>query len=296
MDRKIKNTLVLLLIFVVISLAGGIYSFVYQSGKIDDREKKLENLRRTEYDTEELKAQLADLKRKAAELDSILALRKYNIPVDLKQSRFYDFVNKISFEFSPLSHVDIIYENLVRQTHFNFYRYMVRGIATYNDFYKLVYGIEQSKQLKKVDSVAVKDFVEVDDEGFPHYLVSFEMKALVYFSDNDRFASSDYRENKLTPNRMYNIFYPLIREEIPPNTENLLDVQNAELLALIPDGAYISDGKGNTYLIWEGDEVYLGYCTEIDYKNDEVSFIINKGGIVEKITLKLGQKKSESIK
>jgi hypothetical protein len=43
----------------------------------------------------------------------------------------------------------------------------------------------------------------------------------------------------------------------------------------------------NTYLIWEGEQVYLGYLTKIDYQNSRVSFILNKGGIIEKVDLEL---------
>jgi hypothetical protein len=40
-------------------------------------------------------------------------------------------------------------------------------------------------------------------------------------------------------------------------------------------------------LVWEGEQVYLGYLTKIDYDNNSVSFILNKGGIIEKVTLEL---------
>ncbi|MDP3831240.1 MAG: hypothetical protein Q8Q47_08215, partial [Ignavibacteriaceae bacterium] len=75
--------------------------------------------------------------------------------------------------------------------------------------------------------------------------------------------------------------------DIPPNFDGLLDVQGARLLALVPEGAFVSDMKGNSYLLIEGDQVYLGYLTKIDYKNNSVKFILNKGGIVENVSLEL---------
>ncbi len=94
-------------------------------------------------------------------------------------------------------------------------------------------------------------------------------------------------ENDLRTKEIYDAFYPLIRNEIPPNVDNLLDVQGAKLLALVPEGAFLSDGKGNTYLLWEGEPVYLGYLTKIDYDNNKVHFIINKGGVIEQVDLQL---------
>ncbi len=38
----------------------------------------------------------------------------------------------------------------------------------------------------------------------------------------------------------------------------------------------------------EGDKVYLGYVSKIDAEDNQVVFILNKGGIVERFTLKLG--------
>lgn len=292
MERKTKNTILLAVILFVIILAGGIYTLVIQSGEISDKEKKLKEINLNAYNTDDLIDQLLTLQERAAELDSILSLRKYNVPVILRQSKFFDFVNKVSFNFSPYSFVNIEYRSLEKEQHFNKFIYVLSGTATFNDLYKLIYAIEQSKELKKVANVALSNFVKVDEEGFAHYLVNFRFEASIYFSDNDRFASSNIKENRLTANPLYDVFYPLVRNEIPPNVDNLLDVQNAQLLALIPEGAFLANGNGDTYLLWEGDEVYLGYLTEIDYQNSQVNFIMNKGGIIEKVTLSLGEKKT----
>ena len=96
--------------------------------------------------------------------------------------------------------------------------------------------------------------VKVDSDGIPHYLVTYKFNASVYYSDDNRFYVSDLKENAIVPNPAYDFFYPLIRNEIPPNNDKLLDVQSAQLLALIPDGAFLVDASGNTYLLWEGDQ------------------------------------------
>ncbi len=294
MNRKIMSTLALVGIFFAVAIVGSVYVYYFQAKEIEGKEKELKDLKVNAENTEELEMQLADLKSRASELDSILALRKFIIPVDVKQSKFFKFVDITSHKFSDLSHVDIEYVGPGDVKDFKSYKYNVKGTSEFNDLFKLVYAIEQSKELKKITKGSFKNFVEVDDEGFPHYLVSFNLDVIVYYADNDQFASSEYKENKLKTNSLYNIFYPLIRDEIPPNNKNLLDVQSGQLLALIPDGAYITDASGKTYLLWEGDEVYLGYLTKIDYDKNEVKFILNKGGIIEKVTLSLENKLAEN--
>ncbi len=293
MNRKLKNTLALIAILLLIIIGGSIYSFVVQKGKIDKKTKELNSLNANTSNTEELLTKLENLKSRAAELDSILSLRKFNIPVGLLQSDFYDFVNKISFNFAPDSYVNIEYIDLVSQEHYNYFTYKLSGTAYFNDVYKLIYAIEQSKSLKKILTCNFTNFVSVDAEGAPHYYVNYTFKVAVYFSADDQYASAVTKENRLVPNPIYDIFYPLIRNEIPPNIDELLDVQAAQLLALIPEGAFIADSKGVTYLLWEGDQVYLGYLTEIDYDKNEVHFVLNKGGIIEKVTLELDKIDSE---
>ncbi|MCF6270478.1 MAG: hypothetical protein L3J41_12255 [Melioribacteraceae bacterium] len=294
MNRKLKNTLILIALLLIIVVAGSLYTFLNQKMSIDDRKKKLNDLNLNAYNTEELIEQLNTLKYRAIELDSILALRKFNIPVKLHQSEFYNFINKVSFNFAPESFVNIEYQDITLEKHYKYYTYKLSGTAYFNDVYKMIFAIEQSKELKKITSIAFNNFVEVNEDGVPGYFVTYTINCSIYFSDNDQFASSVSKENRLTPNPLYDIFYPLIRNEIPPNVDGLLDVQSAELLALIPEGAFLADSRGTTYLLWEGDKVYLGYLTEIDYDENVVHFVLNKGGIIEKITLSL-EKKNEKL-
>ncbi len=294
MDRKIKNTLILAVFLLLIIIAGFAYTFFIQGNAIEAKQAKLAELNVNALNTDELNMQLVQLRDRANELDSILNLRKYNIPAALSQSAFYDFVNEVSSYFSPFSHVNVEFETQTTGANFNFYTYTVSGTANFNDFYRLIFAIEKSKSLKKVTDAEVSDLVKVDDEGIPHFLVNFKFTALTYYANNSRYVSSFFTENKLNPRPLYNIFFPLIRDEIPPNVDNLLDVQDAELLALVPEGAFVTDPKGNTFLLWEGDKVYLGYLTKIDYKNSEVEFILNKGGIIERITLSLSKEEKKS--
>jgi hypothetical protein len=296
MNRKLVSTILLIAIFVIIAIVGSGYTYYVQGKKIKANEKQLKDLKINAQNTEDLEFQLADLKVKIAQMDSILSLRKYVVPTHIMQSGFFKFINEISSQFSENSHVDVEYVGESTEGSFSKYTYTLKGVAEFNDLFKLIYSTEESKELKKISKGSLTNFVNVDDEGIPHYLVTYSLEAQVYYSTNDMFATTNYTENKLNTNPLYNIFYPLIREEIPPNTDNLLDVQTAQLLALIPDGAYVADASGNTHLLWEGDKVYLGYVTKIDYTTNEVKFILNKGGVIEDVTLKLEQKNEDKEK
>jgi len=294
MSSKIKNTVIILIIFIAIVAGGGFFHFVLQKGKISDRQKKIRDLKLYQLDTDALNIQLDHDKKRVAELDSILVNRKYNIPYQLTQASFFDFVNQVSFNFSQNSYVNIEFTEIETSTDYNIYHYSLNGIAEFNDFIKLIYAIEESKLLKKISDIDLTNNVKVDQDGTPHYLVTYKFKAKVYYSNDNRFFVKNFKENQIIPNPIYDFFYPLIRNEIPPNKDKLLDVQSAHLLALIPDGAFLSDASGNTYLLWEGDQVYLGYLTNINYQNNEVNFVLNKGGVIENYNLKLEKEKKQS--
>lgn len=287
MNKKLRSTLGLLALLIIILVIGGIYLFVFQRGAINERQEKLAELNANVYDPEELNARYLALEKRSAELDSILSARKFNIPQNVQSIKFYNFVNNIVTNFSQYTQVNVEYLDQVKDKEFFVHQYKLSGSGYFNEVYSMIYAIEQSKELKKVSQLNLGNLIRTDKEGVPLFLVSFDMTAQIYYSADSRFAAVAMMENQLTTGPLYDAFYPLIRNEIPPNVDNLLDVQGAKLLALIPEGAFVADTKGNTYLVWEGEQVYLGYLTKIDYDNNTVSFILNKGGIIEKVTLEL---------
>lgn len=291
MNKKLISTLSVLALLIIILVAGGIYIFVIQKGAITERQEKLEELNKNVYDPVELNERYLNLQKRSAELDSILAHREFNIPQNISSIKFYNFINNVVANFPQISQVNVEYVRQAPAKEFFFHEYKLTGSGNFNDVFKLIYAIEQSKELKKITQLSLSNLIKTDDDKVPLFLVNFEMTAQAYFASDNRFAPAKFVENNLNTEPIYDAFYPLIRNEIPPNVDNLLDVQGAKLLAIIPEGAFVADTKGNTYLVWEGEQVYLGYLTKIDYDNNSVDFILNKGGIIEKVKLELDRNK-----
>lgn len=287
MNKKLRSTLALLGLLLLIVLVVGTYIFMFQRSDLNEKNDRLKELNANSYDPAELADRYENLKVRSAVLDSVLQNRKFNIPKDLSSIKFYNFMNNVVSNFSEHTQIDIEFQKRAQARDFFFYEYALKGSGFYNEVFRLIYSIEQSKELKKIINLNMGSMIQTDGEGIPLFLVSFEMNAQVYFSNDNRFAPEEFIENDLRTGPIYDAFYPLIRNEIPPNIDELLDVQGSKLLALIPEGAFIADTHGNTYLVWEGEQVYLGYLTKIDYEENAVSFILNKGGIIEKITLEL---------
>lgn len=287
MNRKLKNTFVLLGLLFFIVVAGGIYLFMFQSGRINEKQAQLKKLSSYDFNTEQLTLQYQQMLKRAASLDSILAARKFSIPQELSSIKFFNFMNQVTAALSPSTQIDVEYLEQKKANEFDLYEYKLAGSGPYNDIYKMIYSLEQSKELKKLKGITLTNQIVTDKFGVPKFFVNFAGTVDVYFSQDDRFTSKEFLENDLSTSAKYDAFYPLIRTQVPPNVDGLLDVQGGKLLALIPEGAFLADTKGNTYLLWEGEQVYLGYLTNIDYEHNTVSFILNKGGIIERVELGL---------
>jgi hypothetical protein len=291
MNRKLKSILFTLMIFLAVTIAGGIYAWGVQGGDLKEREDKLVKLRESFSSVETLNAQLRNVETRVASIDSLLFSGRFTIPQNLSQSKFYDFIDSYSSDNAQYTFTNTEYQSQGAENGFNFYLYKVTGNGAFENVYGLIYAIEHSKELKKVQKAVVNSTTSVDQKGIPHYLSKFEMEVKVYFTSSDQYAAATYRENELYTSRLYDAFFPLVRTEIRPNVDNLPDVENATLISLVPQGAFIAVAKGNTLLMKKGDQVYLGYLMDIDYERETVTFVLNKGGIIEYKTLEMGQTK-----
>ena len=296
MTKKNKSLILLIIIFILITLAGGIYTLGFQQKDLNLKDSKLEQLRANYSSLEALRIQLKKAETKVAVVDSLLFSGKFTIPQNLKQSNFFNFVDSYSGDYSIYTFTNTEFVSQGVENGFNYYIYKVTGNGSFESIYGLVYAIEHSKELKKIQSANVTGTTSVDSKGIPHYLVKFELMVKVYFSSSDRYAEVNYTENNLNTPGMYDAFFPLVRNEIRPNVNDLPDIQDATLISLVPQGAFIMDSKGNTLLMKKGDPVYLGYLMDIDYDDETVTFVLNKGGIIEYQTLKIGKKNQKEGK
>lgn len=289
MNRKKKNLIILIVIFLLITIAGAVYTLVFQRKDLDQKQARLDNLKANFSSIGTLQAQLKEYEAKVKVVDSLLFSERFYIPKDLSQSKFFNFVDAYSRDNTIITFTNTEFVSTGVENGFNYYLYKVSGNGDYQDVYGLIYAIEHSRELKKVQKADLSNTVSVNDKGIPKYLTKFEIHVKVYYSSNDQYAAVSFAENSLSTNAVHDAFYPLVRSEITPNVANLPVIQGATLLSLVPQGAFITDADGNTLLMAEGDPVYLGYLMKIDYENESVTFVLNRGGLIEYETLKIGK-------
>ena len=127
MNRKLKSTLGLVVLLVIILVAGGVYIFVFQRGTLNKNKAELKKLKANDYNTEQLTAQFKELTKREEVLDSVLASRKFNIPQNLSSIKFFNFVNVISSGFSDETKINVEYVEQKPEKDFFYYEYKVTG-------------------------------------------------------------------------------------------------------------------------------------------------------------------------
>lgn len=287
MSNKIRSLLILILLFIVTVVLGGFYVLAYQPKQIKVKTAELETLNQQFKDVETLISMYDSLKTESDKIDSILYHQAKAIPFRESITDTYNDIISISKNFSKYTRINIEYDRTEQLGAASVDYFTLTGQGDFNDVFRLIYELEKSKKLYKITSLNLTNSTLTTGKGEILYQVQFEIELQSYFT-TDKNLALNYEEP--AQKKVYYIsdyFYPLIQPDIPPNFDGLLELEGASLLAIIPDAVFIMDRNGNAYTLSEGDPVYLGYLTRIDYDNQQCEFLLNRGGIIEKVILKL---------
>jgi hypothetical protein len=164
----------------------------------------------------------------------------------------------------------------------------LKGEAPFENFYRFIWYLENGRRLYKIQKLNVKGLEVAPKEDEPGgILVTFEMVVHAYFSSVAELASAP-GERTITPNYLrVDPFNPVISSDIPANLRKLIEIERSDLKAVIPGKAFLLDQTNTIRTLTEGDEVYLGYVTKIDPEQGRIECTLNKGGIIEKVELKI---------
>jgi len=121
MNQKIKNSILIAISFVLIVSSALAYIFTVQKDKLDERNEKLKELKASYSSMETLLEQLNTAEQKVAVIDSALSQRKFIIPQNLSQEKFYEFVDD-NFTDSPVyKFVSIDFKGEVQEDKVKYY-------------------------------------------------------------------------------------------------------------------------------------------------------------------------------
>lgn len=286
MPYKIRNMIILGSITAIIFLLGGYLTLWSYPKKIDNMKRELILLHNQTKQYEGLEEQYFQLEELIEEKKQRLSKLDKNFTTEVTFAQTYDYLNSILKYIGYLE----FNMNLVKKVDvgkFGYNIYSIRGEGSFSRIFQFIWYIEKGPQMFKIKRLGLHSMETTDPQTKRiRLVVPFEMEVWSYYANLDSLPRVT-RSLKNVPARMVsNPFRPSILRSLPSNVDNLIEVERAQLKAVMADRILIEYG-GKDQVMRKGDRVYLGRLERINPAKNEAVFVLNKGGIIERFTLQM---------
>lgn len=279
MSYSIRNTIILALAALLLTLGAGIWLQFYQIGPLNESQERIE---RQKQEISRMQAEVAGYQQ-----------------ISDAHSRVISFMENVDVSLFPGQRLPVLYDyvrradpaNIVRNfsfadsTSYGDYgtiRFHVDGTADYRNLRDYIYTLEAAGPIVEVTELNLRN--SGDSENL--HMVDFRFGATAYYTRTSAFQELAYAKPVRVRPQPHNPLYPLVHD-IRPNEQNLPDAERASLVAVSRGQVYLRDQNNQVISLREGDRVYNGYVKQIDFINKTATFFLNKGGITELIELRL---------
>lgn len=302
------NTWVMAICWLLVSGLGTYFTFFRQP-------EELEHLEKAEQVAQMKQAELASLATEEASLTQMSesVARKWRarykvIPEKLSTADVVGYLNGLTQ--SGFKNFDVTLGGQHKTADFSYYVFNISGRAYFNSLYQLIWELENNRNFYRVGNLSLDhiDLVTQDKELGAEKLqvmVSFTGRLEAYFDGIDGASAPEVldaalfdngdipiaKQEELPPVPLSllpdvkpkrNPFFPVILDQIPPNTYGLVNVEAAELISIVGEKAIFKDEKG-IRTVGLGEQVYLGTLTEVNPASGRIVARLNKGGIFDEV-------------
>ncbi|KPK96303.1 hypothetical protein AMJ80_00695 [bacterium SM23_31] len=286
MSGATKKSIILFIIFLIVAGCGYYWLNNYKVKKL----KKIENEKSQKLNEFDKYSKLAVQYDAVSDTLKVLNerfLNKDKILPSIEDSKItFQYFNTLAsmpdsyLNFSFTAGGGQIFEDHLVKT------YILEGEALFYNLFNFIWKLENYKRLYAIQSLSFEEIKKTDNpEKKPESYIKFSMAVAGYSPKEELRTDEKIIVEGSSKPIGYNPFLPLVTDYIPPNTDNLLEVNEAVLQGLTEDRAYIVDSKGKLLVMQVGSKVYLGYLTKIDQAKKQVEFTLNKGGFIETVIL-----------
>lgn len=294
MRRRKKRRITLLILIILV----GLTSLYFNKIRFDSEVKKLSQFKRDDklyqLSISSPDEMIAAINQKIDSIENEIAESKKVIPYYKSSVDVYDRILKVINMFGESTKINLEKVESLQSDKFWEEKFRIEGEGNFRDVFSLIHLFENSPELYSIKVKEIKQTYSTNEEGKVEDRVHFDFELYAHSTTSSEY-NMDTLINRPTNYRVAfisNYFNPLIKVDIPPNDEGLFEVEGSKLLAIMPDMVYLIDKNGNTITLSEGDPVYLGYLTKIDYENYRCEFLLNKGGILERVNLTIDNKEA----
>jgi hypothetical protein len=295
----------------ILAVGLGVYvTFVKQPEDLDRVQKAEQVIKMKQAELTALLAEEVESEYLAADAVSKWNARYREIPKSLTSPEVVAYLNDLTP--AGFENFDVSYDRTTRLTDYSHHTFRISGRGYFNSLYRFVWDIENSRSFYRMRDLNLDhiDLIKTDREtqrDRMQVMVSFTLTIDAYFggveglsADNNLLAGLQGDDTLLSespaptlpeevlPKRRpaVNPFFPGILEQLPPNTDNLVDFEQATLVSIAGQRAVFQYG-GEYRALGVGAPVYLGHILSIDPAEGIVHARLNKGGIIDEVRLKL---------
>jgi len=282
MKYSLRNTLILLATLLI--MVGGGYFYV-QTVFSEDIENAKTELEEKRIESSALQDTAEMFSTAQANYNDVLFTR-LNYPKELfpshNSSQLYQYLQELNSDLSFTGLNYTLNDSTLNEDH-GIINVTVQGEGIYENLTNFIYRIEYSRPLIQIENVQIDNISEAERLN----RVNFQLTMGAFYRRGDWTEyRSDLQRSGALGNISHNPYYPLIHP-VPPNTENLPDVDSSRLVVLTGARAHIIDQNGTLQRLNIGDRVYLGRLTTINLQQGEAIFSLNRGGIRDRVVLNI---------
>jgi len=284
---KVRNSIVLgILLFLIVGVGTYVRAF-HLPKKLKAIEVEMKKIDEELSNTPTLIHEYNELSKTVAETKKRWESRSKEIPAEDVTGTTYAYFSSLIEQSGGLK-LNMVYMGQQQKGNYGFNVYSLRGEGPYTNVYKFLWYIENGRKLFKISSLTMKGLeVPPTDKNAGQLLVTFDMTVHAFFAAIPELARPS-SEQPLVPNYLaQDPFEPVITANLPPNKENLVEIERSDLKAVIPGKAFIVDQTNTFRTLEPGSPVYMGYVTRLSPEEGKIECTLNKGGIIEKVELKI---------
>ena len=284
MSYKIRNSIVLGVLLLLVFGVGGYITMFYQPRKIagfNAEAKKIE-------------AQLSDNTQQMSAIAAMeTTLRETILRWENRTKEFtgsdaaaatYSFLSDTMDESGSKNlKVNVTYGGTKSVSNkINYNTYKIAGNSEFANIFRFIWLIENGRRLYKIHNVLFKseEHQGADNAGVR---MVFEFELQSYFTNESSLSQSVMRPDSTPQPITSNAFMPLVFATVPTNIRNLVNPQTVLVKALSSTRALVQTEDGRLITLKIGSDVYLGRVTSINAGEGTITFSMNKGGIAEVI-------------
>lgn len=279
LSYAIRNTLVLLLVLILFAGVAWGYLNYYQEPIIVELQKELKTRQQVLAQKEKIAARYDEVLKSYNEASKYFENYEKALYQSNNEDKVFDFLTGVN-RGRAFNNFNFTFVDSVNYEKYGVINMEITGTGYYRNVVNFVRAIELSEPLNKVRNMSITPVKQ--DSNYNYVTYSFDLKS--YYDRTkileERTLKADYFAYASLPNP----FYPLIRD-IKPNVSNKVNVSQSKLIALSSGTVFLIDQNGIMHELQIGDEVYLGYLGNINLQNRTATFVLNKGGIIEKVTI-----------